>query len=159
MEKEIWPTLLIDTREQTPLRFDKRFPVERTTLPVGDYGVSHFSDWTNPAFIIERKSLDDLCHSFGKDRLRFFKECEGLRRFRFAALVIEAHKDQVALGSYRSLISPAAVLATLDVLAVRYGLHVIWAGDAEGAAVQVESLARQFCRGVLKDAARLGVAV
>ena len=56
------------------------------------------------------------------------------------------------------MISPAAVLATLDALAVRCGLHVFWCSDAEGAARQVESLVRQFTRGVLKDAARLEAA-
>jgi len=99
MSGEVWPTILIDTREQTPLAFDRRFPTERATLPVGDYGVRGFSDWSNPAFVIERKTLDDLCGSLGTGRERFLREVERMRQFRFRALVIEAHKDQVTLGA------------------------------------------------------------
>jgi len=52
------------------LRVDKRFPVERATLPAGDYGLRGFSDWANPVFIVERKSGADLCGSLGKGRER-----------------------------------------------------------------------------------------
>jgi len=148
------PTILIDTREQNPLVF-QNLPSECATLPVGDYGIRGFSDWTNPAFILERKSLPDLCHSLGKDRERFLRECEKMRGFRFRGLVIEAVEDQVHLHQYRSLISPSAILSTLDALAVRAGLHVFWCGDPAGAARKVESLARMFCRGIQKDYWRL----
>jgi ERCC4-type nuclease len=153
MEKTLL-TILIDRREQNPLVF-QNLPSERATLPVGDYGIRAFSEWENPAFILERKSLPDLCHSLGKDRERFLRECEKMRGFRFRGLVIEAVQDQVELAQYRSLISPAAILSTLDALAVRAGIHVFWCGDSSGAARKVESLARMFCRGVEKDYWRL----
>ena len=150
------PTILIDTREQRPLEFGAAYPTERVGLPVGDYGIRGFSDWDNPAFIVERKSLEDLAGSLGRGRSRFFRECEKLRAFRFAALVIEAHRSEAEMGAYHSALSPAALLATLDVLSVRCGLHVYWAESPDGAARQVEGLVRQFVRGVEKDAKRLG---
>lgn len=152
----VTPTILIDTREQAPLVI-QAFPTERATLPVGDYGVRGFSDWTRPAFIVERKSLNDLLGSITTGRDRFMREIERMRQFGFRALVIEATQDDVELGQYRSGMPPKSVLATLDALAVRTNVHVFWCGNATGAARQVESLVRQFTRGLLKDARRLGV--
>jgi len=153
MEKTL-PTILIDTREQNPLRFE-HYPVEVVGLECGDYGVRGFSEPACRRFIIERKSLPDLCSTLGKGRDRFFREVELLTRYSFRALVIEAVQDQVVLAQYRSLISPQAILSTLDALSVRAGLHVFWCGDPAGAARKVESLARMFCRGVEKDFWRL----
>lgn len=82
------PVVLIDTREQCPLPITA-YPVERTGLPVGDYGIKGFSDWENPRFIVERKSLADLCGSLSNDRERFMREIEKLRQFAFRAIVIE----------------------------------------------------------------------
>lgn len=146
--------ILIDSREQCPLDFGT-WPTIRRGLPCGDYGVEHFSDWQNPQFIVERKSLDDLTQSLGRGRRRFMAECMKLRQFRFAALVIESTIDQVALGQYRSTIAPASVLSSLDCLAVRCGIHIFWSGDPAGAADRVASLARMFLRGIEKDAAKL----
>lgn len=143
-------TIQIDTREQAPLPI-LRFPVERVGLPCGDYGVKGFSDWSNPRFAIERKSLDDLTGSLGKGRQRFMREIEKLRQFTFRALVIEAWLADVENHIYRSELAPASVLGTLDALEVRTGLHVFWCGDADGAARKVESLAEKFARGIMKD--------
>lgn len=88
------PVVLVDTREQTPLKITQ-YPVEVVGLRTGDYGVRGFSDLTNPRFIIERKSLADLCGSLGKGRIRFMEEMERMREFTFRALVIEAAVDEV----------------------------------------------------------------
>src|SRR5690554_3126729 len=101
MRIDLSPTILIDTREQCPLVI-RRYPVEVIGLPVGDYGIRGFSDWHNPAFIIERKSLDDLAGSLFQGRNRFMAEIEKMRQFGFRALVIEGHKDQVIMGQFRS---------------------------------------------------------
>jgi ERCC4-type nuclease len=94
---EIVPVIQIDTREQTPLGI-QRYQIEIAMLPVGNYGIRGFSDWSNPRFIIERKTLDDLVSSLTSDRDRFMRECALLRRFQFAALVIEATEDEVKCG-------------------------------------------------------------
>ena len=144
------PIITVDTREKTPAPI-RSYPVEVVGLPVGDYGVRGFSDWNRPAFIIERKSLADLIASLTRGRARFMREVEKMRAFGFAALVIEAERDEVTLGQYRSQASPQSILASLDALAVRAGVHVYWAGSPEGCARQIESLVRQFVRGIEKQ--------
>lgn len=149
-------TILIDTREQCPLEFEN-FATETATLPVGDYGLPGFSNWDNPQFVIERKSLGDLVGSLTSGRKRFLREVEKLRQFRFAAIVIEASRGDVESGNFRSKATPASIMASLTAIQVRCGIHVVWAGDAKGAAHEVERLARQFIRGIEKDAKRLEV--
>jgi len=143
----IEPIILIDTREQCPLRIDA-YKVERATLPVGDYGIQGFSDWSNPSFIVERKSLGDLVQSLTHDRDRLEREVLKLRQFRFAALIIEAERVQVEIGDYLSAARPEALLQSLAAFEVRHGLHVMWAGDARGAARTLERLVRQFVRNI-----------
>ena len=155
--KDLTPIIQIDSREQAPLELEA-YPVEVVGLPVGDYGIRGFSDWQNPRFIVERKSLDDLAASLGRGRERFMRECEKMRQFGFRALLVEGTQDDVVLGNCRSAMTPTSILASLDALAVRCNLHVFWAGSAFGAARQLESLVRQFCRGIEKDAARLQAA-
>ena len=144
------PIILIDTREQHPAPISS-YPVEVVGLPVGDYGIKGFSDWNRPAFIIERKGLADLIASLTHDRARFMREVEKMRAFGFAAIVIEAERDQVRLGQYRSQATPQSILASLDAIAVRAGVHVYWTGSPEGCARQIESLVRQFIRGIEKQ--------
>jgi ERCC4-type nuclease len=148
------PVILQDTREKKPLPI-VGFPVEVVTLPVGDYGIRNFSNWENPQFICERKSLDDLAGSLGRDRDRFWRECERLRQFRFRGLLIEGTREQVERHAYRSEIAPQSIFASLDALAVRCGIHLFWCGSPTGAARQLEGLVRQFARGVEKDFWRL----
>ncbi|MFA5135712.1 MAG: ERCC4 domain-containing protein [Patescibacteria group bacterium] len=144
------PIILIDTREQLPLRFT-RFASEVATLPVGDYGVKGFSDWQCPRFVVERKELNDLCGSLGNGRERFLREIEKMRQFEFRALVIEATEIQIQNHEYTSQILPASVFGTLDALRVRCNLHVLWCGDAVGAATQVENLVEKFITGIVKE--------
>ena len=148
------PIIQVDTREKMPLPI-AAYDVEVVGLPVGDYGIKGFSDWNNPAFIIERKSLDDLVNSLTADRDRFMREVEKLRQFRFRALVIEAHAGEVEFRQYRSGVSPVAIFGTLRALQVRCGLHVIWAKDSSRAAREVEGLVRVFVSGITKDYRRL----
>ena len=146
--------MLIDSREQTPLHI-RAYPVEVVGLPVGDYGIKGFSGWENPQFIIERKSLSNLIGSLTQGRERFLREVEKLKRFRFAAIVIEAQESDVLSGEYLSKATPQSIVQSLAAIQVRAGIHIIWAMNADGAVKTVESLARQFCRGIEKDHKRL----
>ena len=148
------PCIVVDTREQTPLVIDS-FPVVTEGLPVGDYGLQNFSTWENPRFIIERKSLPDLIGSLTSGRARFMREVELLRRFEFAAIVIEGNQSDVEAGEYRSTATPESILQSLYAIEVRTNVHVKWCGDRRGASAAVQSLARQFVRGVVKDIRRL----
>ena len=151
---ELTPTILVDSREQQPLVITA-FPVEVAGLVAGDYGVKFFSDFENPAFVLERKSLSDLIGSLTQSRERFMREIERLRRFRFSGILIEASQAEVARGEYLSKATPASILASLAAIQVRAGVHLFWTGDHEGAARQLERLVRQFARGIMKDHARL----
>jgi len=144
----------VDSREKRPLAITG-FPTRVETLPVGDYGIEHFSDWQNPGFIIERKSVADLVGSLTGERERFLREVEKLRAFRFAGLVIEGREDDIRLHNYRGQANPQSILGSLAAIAVRAGVHIFWAGDPAGAAETVERLARVFVSGVEKDHARL----
>ena len=141
------PTIQIDTREQRPLPITA-YPVESVALPVGDYGIRGFSNWTCPQFIVERKSLDDLVQSLTFDRPRFDREIMKLRQFAFHSLLIEGNQGEVEFEQYRSTVSPNAILQSLAAYQVRCNLHVIWAGDSQGAARALERLVRQLVRGI-----------
>ena len=120
---EIQPTILVDTREQTPL--DIRSPFEVTGLPIGDYGVKGFSDWNNPAFIVERKTLDDLVASLTSGRERFMREIEKMRQFKFAVIIVEAYESEILRWDYQSKATPQSILQSLAAIQVRAGVHVI----------------------------------
>jgi ERCC4-type nuclease len=148
------PTILVDSREKRPLAI-RAYPTEVVTLGTGDYSISGFSGPENPCFILERKSLNDLAGSLGRDRDRFLREVERMRGFRFRGLLIEGTREQVERHDYRSEIAPQSILASLDALAVRCGIHLFWCGSPDGAARQLESLVRQFARGIVKDYRRI----
>jgi len=122
-------TILIDQREQLPLRFDG-IRTERCFLPCGDYSLRGLT----AEVCIERKSLPDLVHCCGKDRARFVEQVERMRAFRVRSLVLEARHTDVSIGAYRSQISPLSVIGTLIKIAHDYGVQVWFAEDASGAA-------------------------
>ena len=130
------PVILIDQREQTPLRFGKDMKTERLFLPCGDYSLRGLT----AEVAIERKSLADLTHCCGKDRARFIEQVERMRSYRFRALVVEARLCEVQIGAYQSRINPASVEGTLVKVAHEYGVPVWMAEDASGAAQLVERM-------------------
>ena len=148
------PIVTIDSREQRPLAITG-FPAERRALPCGDYGIAGFSDWTNPQFVVERKSLPDLVGSLTTGRERFWRECMKLRQFKHAILLIEAWPEDVLEHRYRSAASPAAIMGSLRALSLRCGIHIVWGGDHAGAAAELEGLVKVFVSGIQKDAKRL----
>lgn len=158
MKTEFQPTILIDTREQMPWQFTD-YKTEITGLPVGDYGIKDFSDWNNPQFIVERKSIDDLISSLTSGRPRFFREIQKMRQFRFRCLILECTQGDLESGLYRSAASPEAMVQSVASLQVRCNLHIIWSGTPEQAVKDFLRLVHQFCRGVAKDADRLKMAV
>lgn len=128
------PTILIDKREQRPLRFEAA--TEETVLPVGDYSLRGLS----AEVVIERKSLPDLAMCCGADRERFIEQIERMRDYRFRALVVEARLTEVSIGAYRSRIEPRSVVGTLIKVAQDLSVPVWFAEDARGAAELVEQM-------------------
>lgn len=97
------PVVIVDTREQQPLRFS-RLASQSGTLQTGDYsfagGEEHLA--------IERKSVADLVGCcVGDSRDRFFRELHRLRGFAFRRLLVIGAREEIETGQYRSAIKPA----------------------------------------------------
>ena len=135
------PTILIDTREQTPLPF-AHFPTERATLATGDYSVKGFEN----DFCVERKSITDLVQSATFERERFERELVRMRGYSFRRLLIVGTLADIEAHRYRSQANPKAIIASLTAFEVRYSLPVCFRETPEAAAVQVERWAFYFLR-------------
>jgi len=113
------PVVLIDTREQAPLRFDREAHGVLSavaTIRTGDYSVAGCEDLIR----IERKSLPDLaacCCAGSKtaegERERFERELTDLAQFRLRWLLIVGSWQDLRAGNYGSRINPASVEASL----------------------------------------------
>jgi ERCC4-type nuclease len=103
----IQPTIVIDTREQTPLTF-ANLPSERGTLQSGDYSARGLEE----LFAVERKSIADLVACCTVERERFERELHRLRGFRFARLLIVGCEAEITTHRYRGNTSPKSVLHT-----------------------------------------------
>jgi len=142
------PTIVVDTREQTPLAFS-RLPSVVGTLTSGDYSFQGGQE----LLAIERKSIQDLVAGcVGDNRDRFERELHRLRGFRFARLVICGYESEVRTGRYRGGISPKAVLTTVAAFEARYNVPVVWAGTPQHAAESVERWVWWFAREIVKQA-------
>lgn len=144
---ELRPTIVIDTREQAPLRF-VNLASAPGTLVSGDYaprGLEHVC-------AIERKSAADLVASVTHERDRFERELHRLRGMQFARVVVTASRDVIAAGVYRSNAHPRAVLASCDTFEVRYGVPFVFVADETAAALLVERWVWLFCREVVGGA-------
>jgi ERCC4-type nuclease len=132
------PSIVIDTREQTPWTFNQgliverfgcAFPTEASTLDTGDYSVRGLEEQVR----IERKSLEDFVRSVTAERERFWRELERLAEFPVRGVVIEGSIGEVeALGTarcrLRSQARPQSVLASATAIWVDFGIPVCWAG-------------------------------
>jgi DNA excision repair protein ERCC-4 len=131
------PVIVVDTREQWPLPI-QRLPTIRAGLYSGDYGIAGLED----VFAVERKSIDDLvscCAGSNRDRLEH--ELHRLRGFRFKRLLIIGTQEEITQGNYKSRITPAAVLGTLNAFEIRYDIPVVWTATPEEGARRVETWA------------------
>ena len=141
------PTILVDTREQSPLPF-VNCPSETGTLATGDYSVRGFED----EFTVERKSLDDLAGSVTHDRDRFERELVRMRGYPFRRLLIVGTVEDLEAHRYQSRAEPRAILASVTAFEIRYGLPVAFCPTTAAAALQVERWALYFLRERLKTA-------
>ena len=144
---DVRPTIITDTREQTPLRFANLATLPGT-LTSGDYaprGLEHIA-------AIERKSAADLVSSVTHDRDRFERELHRLRGMHFARVIVTASRDVIAAGAYRSNANPRAVLASCDTFEVRYGVPFVFVEDDTAAALLVERWVWLVCREIVSQA-------
>ena len=130
------PTVVIDTREQTPLPISN-LSTETGTLYSGDYSVRGLEE----VFAIERKTIADIVGSLTSGRDRFLNELHRLRGYRFRRLLIVGTRHEIETGQYRSKTKPRAVLASLAAVEARYDIPVIFSANARTAAALVEQWA------------------
>jgi ERCC4-type nuclease len=120
-----------------------RLPVIRAALYSGDYSVAGLE----AVFAVERKSIADLVSCCaGANRARFENELHRLRGFRFKRLLVIGQRAEIELKHYRSAISPASVIGSLNAWQVRFDIPVILAPTPEDGAALVETWGYYFAR-------------
>ena len=129
-ENESLFEIVIDTREQTPWKFegiraDKKdgFAIIRVntcrgTLKSGDYSLKGYENIIS----IERKSLADLYGTIGQGRERFEAELERLgKNYYFAAVIVESAFDRALTDPPRhSNLNPKTVFRSIVAWQARY---------------------------------------
>jgi len=140
-------TIIVDNREQIPLEFSSAVNVERGTLQASDYSVKGLEDLIG----LERKTLPDLLGTITTGRERFIKELRALRRFRFAALLIECNWESILNKEYLAQVHPNAVIGSLLSFSIKYGVVPILASDHRIAGELAERLLLNFVRIIEAD--------
>jgi len=149
--RDFRPTVLIDSREQTPLSF-KRLPFRSLReedgegLYSGDYSLAG----GETLFAVERKSIPDLVSCCGPSRDRFERELHRLRGYRFARVIVTGPRSDIEEANYRSQMLPKAVLSTLAAFEARYDIPFVFCANEVAAASQVEVWAYWFAREMLR---------
>ena len=144
-------TIIQDSREKRPVGFSEAVEVKVAALDAGDYSLAGFEDQV----AVERKSLSDLIGSITSGRDRFTRELARLRCYRFAAIVIEARWEDILMGTHGRAVHPNAVMGTLMSFSMKYGIHIVMAGDHQTGAELTERLLRCYARQVERDFKRL----
>lgn len=123
------PVVLVDTREQQPLSFE-RFgnwiqAERRATLKTGDYSVEGMEQ----LLTLERKSLGDLIGTLMHGRRRFIEECERMTSFKWRAILVEASYEDVK-SDYGHLgfteAHPNGISGSLDAVESKFSIPVIY---------------------------------
>jgi ERCC4-type nuclease len=156
-----WPVVIIDSREQTPLRF-AHLQSRVGTLTSGDYSAAGLENFV----AIERKSAADLVASVTRERDRFERELHRLRGFSFSRVIVTASRESIERGEYRSAATPKSVLASCDTFEVRYGVPFVFVANETIAATLVERWlwlcareAIKSCNELMRGTESAGVAV
>lgn len=124
---------LVDTREQDTVRARKRLtsiglPVERVTLPFGDYSARcECLDLRNSVSIERKMSLDEIAHCYCQDRKRFEREFERARtsNAKIYILIENANWEKAYAGVYRSQMKPEALIASMTAWLARYNCQIL----------------------------------
>jgi|GEM_PF-1956893 len=130
--------LVVDTREQnSPLFLDRTAPkglmVMRDTLIDGDYGIKGF-----PLFAIEKKYHGDLFTYCSTERIKTKPKMERFRKMvdagGWVGLVIEDTMSNIFKWQDYTNIDPGSVRGALTSFAIKYHVHVHFAGNRENTA-------------------------
>lgn len=148
-------TIIVDTREVNPWRFDPRFApankgkyynnvtVVRGKLSTGDYSLSGHED----KIAIERKgSLTELVGNLTSGRERFERELTRSLSFSHFYVVIEDDFPRLMAKCYRSQMDAHAAVQSVAALSQRYNVPFLFAGNRMAAEYLTWSLLYQFLR-------------
>jgi ERCC4-type nuclease len=137
----------VDTREQQPLDFD-RCAVVRDTIPIFDYSI----EGDQLHFAVERKSLPDLIQSLAIQK-NYCRELKKIRRARSIQnmprifYVVEANREDIEHFDYSLFtggrVGPDFIFHQLSELEYFHDVHVIFSGDALGAARDIYRLLKR----------------
>lgn len=140
-------TILVDTREQTPLLFQGH-RVRKATLKQGDYCLAG----DRYGLVIERKSLEDLFGTVTKGIERFERELRRLEPCAYPIVLVEASPRTVAAGAFHSQANGLRVLDHIIKLCVKH--HVCLMFCDGGAEAQVMATQLLKARAEVKHAPR-----
>ena len=137
----------IDTREQHPLDFD-RCAVVRDTIPTFDYAI----EGDQNRFAIERKSLSDLIQSLAIQKnwcreLKKIRRARSLQKMPRIFYVVEANREDIEHFDYSIFtggrVGSDFIFHQLSELEYFHDVHVIFSGDALGAARDIYRLLKR----------------
>lgn len=138
------PRLIVDTREQMPLRFEHLEAV-RGTLTTGDYSI----EGMQYLFGAERKSTPDLVNSLTTRREPFFRELERGRGMAFFRLLIIGTPLELTAHLNRRGVTAESIAGSLAAINARL-VPVVWVPTPEMAARLVERWAVYFWAGAAR---------
>lgn len=138
MAKEIFkPTIIIDSREKKPWRFNKCSTCEASLvqkLDTGDYTVQGMED----IFVIERKSsAAELYLNLGFEKDRFLREMERIKSFKYKFLFFEFSIDDIyrwptickRITRRKCGLTPQYIVSMLVEIQIKYGVGIIFLGS------------------------------
>lgn len=155
MSRQRLLTIVQDRREQAPLAplFPASVPartgggtwtveVVPGTLDAGDYALLAFPN----GCVIERKGggVDEIAQNVTTHRERFERELVKLAACEQAIIFIEGTSEDIHCGGVRSQISPQSFEATIDSIALKYGIGCHFCTDRENMARRVLGALRRF---------------
>lgn len=141
--------ILVDTREQRPLKFTPSgalTEVQYVMLPVGDYAAEYLDGSRCPVYF-ERKSLTDLWGTMTTGYARFKREME-LAKAREIKLVlaIEGTIQNILAGCDYSQYAGESMIRKLMTLWLKYDLMPLFCGTREDMAYVIREFFESFGR-------------
>jgi ERCC4-type nuclease len=142
--------IIIDTREQLPLEFSSSMvkSVRTEKLDTGDYTIAGLE---NVLFIERKGSLTEFYRNCTQDR--FWKELDRTAPFKYKFLVLECAFEDIAaipysLGLPKSQwaqlkVKPQYIVKCVGDIQVKYGIHVIFAGNRENATEMILNIMKR----------------
>lgn len=138
-----------DTREKTGYWEFEKFEMVNAALKTGDYTIQGLED----VLCIERKrSVSEVCFNITDDR--FKRELERMKDFPYKFIILEFSIDDIMaypVGSdipkfrWASLkIKGPFLMSALAQIQVKYGIHVIFAGDKNNAMLMASNIMKRI---------------